>query len=239
MSERARTSGRPVAMITGATGGLGRVLAPELAGEGYDLALLGSDNGRLEALRDELGLDGEHTLSVAANLRDARGATAAIDAVYERFGRVDALAHLVGGWTGGMHIGRSPDDPYASMIDQHFWTSLNVVRDLAPRMVEAGFGRIVAVSSPMAAAPDAGMSAYAVGKAAQEALFAALAQEVVGTGVTVNVVRVRAIDTSGGAAGSEKDYATTPAEISAAIRYLFSPDARVVNGQRIGLHSGV
>jgi NAD(P)-dependent dehydrogenase (short-subunit alcohol dehydrogenase family) len=230
---------RRVAMITGATGGLGRVLASDLAAEGYDLALLGSDAGRLEALRDELGLDRERTLTVAANLRDALAVTSAIDTVYERFGRVDALAHLVGGWTGGMHIGRSPDDPYASMIDQHFWTSLNVVRDLAPRMVDAGFGRIAAVTSPMAATPDAGMSAYAVGKAAQEALFAALAQEVVTTGVTVNVVRVRAIDTSAGEGPSEKDYATTPTEISAAIRYLFSDDARVVNGQRIGLHSGV
>ena len=135
-------------------------------------------------------------------------------------------------------MGRSPDDPYRDMIDQHFWTSLNVVRELAPRMIDAGFGRIAAVSSPMAAAPDAGMSAYGVGKAAQETLFAALAQEVAGSGVTVNVVRVRAIDTEAGADGSEKAYATSPAEISAAIRYLFSDAARVVNGERIGLHGG-
>lgn len=226
-------------MITGATGGLGRVLAPDLAADGYDLALVGSSQDRLEALRDELGLDREHSVTVAADLRDAGATTAAIDTIYERFGRVDALAHLVGGWTGGIHIGRSPDDPYSSMIDQHFWTSLYVVRDLAPRMVEAGFGRIAAVSSPMAGTPDAGMSAYGVGKAAQEALLAALAQELAGTGVTVNVVRVRAIDTAAGKGGSDKDYATTPAEISAAIRYLFSDAARVVNGQRIGLHSGI
>ncbi len=57
--------------------------------------------------------------------------------------------------------------------------------------------------------------------------------------MTVNVLRVRAIDTAGGEAGSDKDYATTPREISAAIRYLFSADARVVNGERIGLHSGI
>ena len=232
-------SERRVAMITGATGGLGRVLAPDLAADGWDLALVGSSAERLTELVDELGLEPERVAAVVANLREQRAAVNAIDAAYERFGRVDALAHLVGGWTGGMHVGRSPDDPYRDMIDQHFWTSLNVVRELAPRMVDAGFGRIAAVSSPMAAAPDAGMVAYGVGKAAQETLFAALAQEVAGTGVTVNVVRVRAIDTSAGAGGSDKAYATTPAEISAAIRYLFSDAARVVNGQRIGLHSGV
>ncbi len=232
-------SGARVAIITGASGGLGRVLAPELAREGYDLALVGSDAGRLDALRDELGLDADHTLTLAADLRDAGAAAGAIDAVYERFGRADALAHLVGGWTGGMNVGRSPDEPYASMIDQHFWTTLNVVRELAPRMADAGYGRIVAVSSPMAAAPAAGMSAYGVGKAALEALFAGLAQEVGGSGVTVNVVRVRSIDTDAGEAGSAKADATSPAEISAAIRYLFSPAARVVNGERIGLHRGI
>ena len=230
---------RRVAMITGATGGLGRVLAPGLAADGWDLALVASSAERLRDLREDLGLPPERVEPFVADLRQRQDAAAVVDAAYDRFGRVDALAHLVGGWTGGTNVGQSPDDPYREMIDQHFWTSLNVVRELAPRMVDVGFGRIAAVTSPMAAAPDAGMSAYGVGKAAQETLFAALAQEVAGTGVTVNVVRVRAIDTSAGEAGSEKDYATSPAEISAALRYLFSDAARVVNGQRIGLHSGI
>jgi len=230
---------RRVAMVTGATGGLGRVLVPDLAADGWGLVLVGSSGDRLKKLIDEFGLDPDRTAAVAANLREQQAAVSAIDAAYERFGRVDALAHLVGGWTGGMNIGRSPDDPYRDMLDQHFWTSLNMVRELAPRMIDAGFGRIAAVSSPMAATPDASMSAYGVGKAAQETLFAALAQEVAGTGVTVNVVRVRAIDTAAGEAGSDKAYATAPAEISAAIRYLFSDAARVVNGQHLGLHGGV
>jgi NAD(P)-dependent dehydrogenase (short-subunit alcohol dehydrogenase family) len=226
-------------MVTGATGGLGRVLVPDLAADGWDLVLVGSSPERLDGLVADVGLPPERTLNVTADLRRQEAAVEAVEAAYERFGRVDALAHLVGGWTGGMHVGRSPDEPYADMIDQHFWTSLNVVRELVPRMVDAGFGRVAAVSSPMAAAPDAGMSAYGVGKAAQETLFAALAQEVAGSGVTVNVVRVRAIDTEAGADGSEKAYATAPAEISAAIRYLFSDAARVVNGERLGLHRGV
>jgi NAD(P)-dependent dehydrogenase (short-subunit alcohol dehydrogenase family) len=228
---------RPVALITGAGGGLGRVLAADLAADGYDLALMGSDAGRLESLRGDLGLDADRALTVAANLRDAEAAAAAIDAVYEHYGHVDALAHLVGGWTGGMTVARSPDEPYASMIDQHIWTSLNVTRELSPRMAEAGSGRIVAVSSPMAVAPEAGMSAYAIGKAGLEALFMALAQEVGESGVTVNVVRVRTIDpSSDGTTGSAQAHATTAAEISTAIRYLFSPEARVISGRAIPLH---
>ena len=223
---------RSVAVITGAGGGLGRVLAADLALDGYDLALVGTDPGRLEALRGDLGLDATHAFTVVANLRDREAAASAIDKVYERFGHVDALAHLVGGWTGGMTVARSPDEPYASMIDQHIWTPLNVTRELAPRMAEAGFGRIVAVSSPMAVEPQAGMSAYAIGKAGLEALFKTLASEVGDNGVTVNVVRVRTIDPSSDrTVGSTQGHATTAAEISAAIRYLFSPEARVINGR--------
>jgi 2,3-dihydro-2,3-dihydroxybenzoate dehydrogenase len=230
-------SDRPVALITGATGGLGRVLAPDLVADGYDLALFGSNAERLDGARAELDIDDDRISTVAVNLRDAQATAAAIDAVYERFGRIDALAHLVGGWTGGMQLGRSPDEPYASMIDQHLWTTLNVTRELSPRMAEAGAGRIVAVTSPMASEPDSGMSAYAVGKAAEEALLMALAREVGESGVTVNVVRVRTIDSSADpGAGSTMPYATTAAEISAAIRYLFSPEARVINGRRIPLY---
>jgi NAD(P)-dependent dehydrogenase (short-subunit alcohol dehydrogenase family) len=238
----APTSPRPVALITGAAGGLGRVLAADLAADGWDLALIGSNAGRLAELKAELGLPDDRVVGLTVDLRDADVAVDAVAAVYQRYGRVDALAHLVGGWTGGTRIVDADDDPYAAMLDQHLWSTLNVVRALVPRMVRAGHGRIAAVSSPMAAAPDAGMSAYAVGKAAQETLLAALAQELVGTGVTANVVRVRAIDTGGVREADPHGKGasmTTPAEISAAIRYLFSAEARVVNGQRISLHSGI
>lgn len=233
------TPARPVAIITGASGSLGRVLAADLASEGYDLALLGSDAGRLDALRDELELDPAHTLTVDVNLRDDEGAAAAVDEIYGRFANVDALAHLVGGWTGGTHVSDATDGPYASMLDQHLWTTLNVIRVLTPRMVQAGSGRIIAVTSPMASDPASGMSAYAVGKAAEEALLMTLAQEVAGSGVTVNVVRVRSIDPSSDpSVGSSQPEATTAAEISAAIRYLFTEEARVINGRRIPLHRG-
>lgn len=229
----------PVAVITGATGGLGRVLATDLAEDGYELALLGSDAGRLDELRDELGLAPTHTQTVAVDMRDATDVASGIDAVYQRYARVDALAHLVGGWTSAVPISDATDAPYAAMLDQHLWTTLNVTRELAPRMVRAGTGRIVAVTSPMASAPEAGMSAYAAGKAAEEALLMALAQEVAGAGVTVNVVRVRTIDPSADpTAGSSKAGATTAAEVCAAIRYLFKAEARVVNGRRIPLHGG-
>jgi NAD(P)-dependent dehydrogenase (short-subunit alcohol dehydrogenase family) len=236
------TEQHPVALITGAGGALGRVLSADLAADGYDLALLGSSAERLAALSTDLGLPEERILSVVADLRDASSTAEAIGSVYERFGQVDALAHLVGGWTGGTSIAETDDEPFESMVAQHLWTTLNVVRVLTPRMVAAASGRIVAVSSPLASRPTAGMGAYAVGKAAMEALLATLAQELSGTGVTANVVRVRTIDADHARdhEPSQKNASwTTPREISAAIRYFFSDDARVVNGERLALHSGI
>jgi NAD(P)-dependent dehydrogenase (short-subunit alcohol dehydrogenase family) len=231
-------SGPRVALVTGATGGLGRELAAALAADGWALALLSSDRGHLEALQREGGLLDDQVLLVPADLRQKQPAAEAIETVYARFGRVDALAHLVGGWTGGMRCVDEADGAYAGMLDQHLWSTLNVVRPLVPRMQAAGFGRIVAVSSPVAAMPDVGSSAYAVGKAAQETLLAAVAREVAGSGVTVNVLRVRAIDASGPdrTDAGTGPVRTSPDELIAAIRYLFSDAAGVVNGQRIGLY---
>jgi NAD(P)-dependent dehydrogenase (short-subunit alcohol dehydrogenase family) len=227
-----------VALITGATGGLGRVLAGHLGSDGWRLALLGTDQRRLDDLRGESGLADDGVLTVAADLRHRQPAADAVEAVYARFGRIDALAHLVGGWTGGPRCVDTDDGPYADMLDQHLWSTLNILRPLVPRMVGAGRGRIVAVSSPMAATPAAGQSAYAVGKAAQETLLAAVAAENKGSGVTVNVLRVRAIDTEGVRSRDPHGKGatmTTPDEICAAIRYLFSDAAGVVSGQRISL----
>lgn len=236
MTDRPGTSDRHVAVITGAAGGLGRVLAAELAVDGWDLALFGSSVARLGALEVELALPEERVAYLAVDLREAEASTTAIASAIARFGRIDALAHLVGGWTGGMRVADAADELYDSMLDQHLWSTLNVIRPLLPHMVAAGRGRIVAVSSPQAVAPDAGMSAYAIGKAAEETLLAALAQELAGTGVTVNVLRVRSIDPSADPhRPAERAGATTAAEISAAIRYLFSDVGRAAHGQRIDL----
>lgn len=233
---------RRVALITGASGGLGRVLASELAAEGYDLGLVGSSPDSLASVVGDLGLSPERVETAAADLRDEAAARAAVETIRARFGRIDVLAHLVGGWTGGTHVVDTDDEPFDSMLGQHLWSTLYVSRAVVPTMVEAGHGRIVAVSTPQAVRPSAGMAAYAVGKSAMEVLFRTLAQEVVGSGVTVNVVRVRTIDTDHerDREPSDKNRSwTTPEEISAALRFLLSDAAHVVNGEAIDLHSGI
>jgi NAD(P)-dependent dehydrogenase (short-subunit alcohol dehydrogenase family) len=132
-----------------------------------------------------------------------------------------------------------PDSEVTAMLGQHLWTTLNVVRAVIPAMTEAGWGRVVAVSSPMASTPGKEVAPYAIGKAAQEALLSTLAREVAGTGVTVNVLLVRQIDVDHerDAKPTAKNAAwTTPEEISAAIRQLLSDESSAINGAKIPLH---
>jgi len=124
------------------------------------------------------------------------------------------------------------------MLDQHLWTTLNTLQAVVPGMVARGFGRVVAVSSPFAAAPGPGGASYAMGKAAQETLIRTLAREHAADGVTANLLVVRTIDTDHvretNPARANAGW-TTPEELAEAMAWLASPAAAAVNGARIVL----
>ena len=229
---------RRVALVTGATGLLGRVVTAELAGDDRRLGLIGSDGARLDALVAELGVGPDASFTHAADLRDARATAAAVEAVLARFGRLDIVIHAIGGWSGGTPVSEVDPAEFATMLDQHFWTSLNVLQATVPTLVKAGWGRILAASSPVAMDPAPKLGPYAVAKAAQETLFATVAREVAGTGVTANVVLVRSIRAAtSGEPAAGGDRGTSPEQISATLRWLASDAAGAVNGARIPLYA--
>lgn len=218
-------------MISGATGGLGRVLARRLADEGSSLVLVGTDASRLDALASSLSLDPDRCLTVVADLRDAASSLAAVDAAIARFGQVDLLAHLVGGYAAGAALVDVDASQLRDMLDQHVWTTFNLGRALVPHMIAAGWGRVIAISPNLVTTPGPNAAAYTAAKAAQDALLVSLARELKGSGVTANLVVVRAIDTEHtGKAGW-----ATPEQIASTIVYLCSDDAALVNGARIPL----
>lgn len=228
----------PVVLVTGATGGLGRVVAATFAAEGARLGLVGTDGDRLATVAAACGLEADRWAAGIGDLSKADGATAAVDAVVERFGRIDAWLHVVGGWAGGTPVVALDHAEVRSMLDQHLWTTLHVAQAVVPGMIERGWGRIVAVSTPFAMTPGPRGASYAVGKAAEDTLVRALARELGGTGVTANLVVVRQIDTAHEreTAPSAKNATwTTPEEIAATMRFLCSDAAAAINGARIPL----
>ena len=223
--------GAPVVLITGATGPLGRAAAARFAADGASLALVGTDRARLDAAREALALDPARTLLLAADLRFGEAAREVAAAAVGHFGRVDVLLHLVGGWVGGTAVADLDHDEVRRMLDQHLWSTLHTVQAVLPGMLERGFGRVLAVSSPLAANPGARGASYAIAKSAEEVILRSLAKETAGTGVTANLLTVRAIAAGEGSPAS----ATPPEDLADVLAYLASPGAGSVTGQRIAL----
>jgi NAD(P)-dependent dehydrogenase (short-subunit alcohol dehydrogenase family) len=218
-----------VVVITGATGGLGRIVSQAFAEQGASLALISTSQDKLDSLADDLNLPADKVLTQAANLLDADAVQAAAEAVSAKFGHIDVLIHLVGGWTGGKTIAEADADDFKFMLDQHAWTTTYLLQAFSPKLAENGWGRVIAVTSPSATNPSAESGAYAVGKAAQETLILTLADEFEGTDVTANVIQVSYIDIKNEGKG------TSPDEIISAMLYLCSDEARKVSGTRLPL----
>ncbi len=228
-----------VTVIAGANGGLGQVLAKQFAEQGARLALFSRNIEALDEIVSDLALGQDRYVLGATDLSSPQGAQSAADAVIEKFGRADILLNVVGGWTGGKTVLDASTDEVSGMLDQHVWTTWHLAQALVPRLVDNGWGRIVAVSQPFAMAPPGKNSPYAIGKAGQEVIMLSLANELKGTGVTSNVVLVRSIDME-----HKRDTNTTPAnashttpeEIAAGMLYLCSDEAGMVNGARIPMY---
>ncbi len=228
---------RRVAVITGATGSLGRVVAAAFAGD-HRLALVGRDRSRLDQLATDLGLATSDWLPVVADLRDASATEAVATSVVDRFGRIDVLLHLVGGYEGGVALADLDPTTLEAMLGQHVWSTFHAIRAVVPSMVERGWGRIVAVSVSATASPPPKLGAYLAAKAAQETMLRVLAREVAANGVTVNVLAVKTIDAEH---LRETDPSpkhagwTTPEEIAAVMRLLCGDGGAAINGARIPL----
>ena len=227
-----------VAVITGATGGLGSTLARELATHGAKLALLGKDPDKLDSQVRSLSLPVERTFTQTVDLLDLALAKSAAAAILAKFGRIDILLHVVGGWTGGKALVELPAEDLESMLNQHVWTTFNVIQAFVPALINNGWGRVAMITSPFASRPHAKGGPYAVGKAGQEALMQTLSQELIGTGVTANLLQAKTIDIKRekvSALSTENATWTTPEELTAAVLYLLSDEAATINGAKLPL----
>ncbi len=228
-----------VVVITGATGGLGRVVSLSFAKAGSRIAVVGTNDQKLAVLEHELNLPLDRLISYSANLAESGAAKALREAVLDKFGRVDILLHLVGGWIGGKPVTQVTAEELSNMLEQHVWTTFHLTQAFIPVLLKNGWGRIIIVSSPVASNPPANNAPYTIGKSAQEALMLTLAEELKYTGVTANILRVRTIDVKHEreiSPSPKNVYWTAPEEIESAIEYLCSDEGGLVNGARLPLY---
>jgi len=217
-----------VVTITGATGRLGQVITAHFAGTGARLALLARSVEEAAARAAELPGGAERHAGFAVDLGSAESAVAAAAVVRERLGPASVLLHLVGGYAGGTPFVDGDDDEFRQQLDLNLWTTIHAVRAFLPDIAAAEHGRIVTVSTYVAATPTPKHAAYAASKAAVEALTLSVARDLAGTTATANVVVLRSI-------GVEKPTEQRPEEIAAVMAFLCTPEAGTVNGQRVNL----
>jgi NAD(P)-dependent dehydrogenase (short-subunit alcohol dehydrogenase family) len=229
--------GRVVA-IAGVAGGLGPVVAERLAGAGATIAGTDVSQERIDAVGASLGLPPGRWDGRAVDLLDEDATRAWCAALLERFSRVDAFLHLVGGWRGGQPLHEEPLEDWALLHDLLIRTVQHTTRAFHDALLAGEHGRFVLVSAKQAQAPSNSNAAYAAAKAAAEAWTLALADGFEGTSATANIVVVDAILTPRMREESPgEDFPTfTPAEqLAEAIAFLCSDAAEKMNGQRLPL----
>ena len=219
-----------VVVLTGATGALGMKAAHVFAARGDTLALLDRNQDRLDSLTRDLNLPDARLFATVVDLRDGAAIHSTTEAIAAKFGRVDALIHLVGGWVGGKTIPESSPDDLEAMLGQHVWTTFHLFQSLGPKLASNAWGRVMIVSASTVPKPPEKRGIYSAAKAAQENLVLTLSAELKDKGVTANIIQVKAIDVE------DKGTGTTPEEIVAAMLYLFSDEAAKVNGARMPLY---
>ena len=212
--------------ITGAFGVLGAA-ACKLAGEqGEKLALIDA------SWQVPASCPNEALVLGRVDLTDAVQAGAAMDAVVERFGQLDALLNIAGGFKwekveGGAY------ETWSDLYRLNVLTCANATRAAIPHLKRRAAGRIVNVGSAAALKASIGMGAYAASKAGVHALTQALAEELKGDGITVNAVLPSIIDTGANRADMPKaDFSAwvAPRDLAAVMLFLASEDARAVTG---------
>ena len=227
-----------IVAIAGAAGGLGPTVAARLAQAGATRALTDVDQGRLDAVTDGLDLPDDRLDARVVDLLSENAAKEWAAALTERFGRVDALLHLVGGWKGGEPLATASLADYEWLHDLLVRTVQHASRAFHDALAHEG-GRFVLVSSTQAQAPSGTNAAYGAAKAAAEAWTLALADSLAESGATANIVVVNAILTPQmREQNPDKPFKTFTStdDIAEAIAFLLSDAAAKMNGARLELH---
>ena len=217
-------------MITGTAGNLGRAVAAAFAQEAANLVLVDLTSDSLERA---FGAATPAMQFVPTNLLDAAQVQASAGAALGRFGRIDVLCNLAGGFRMGEPVHRTADSTWNFLLDINARTLLHTARAVVPAMLDRGGGRIVNVAAFAARQGQAHMAAYCVAKDAVIRLTEAMSAELREKNINVNCVLPTIIDTpENRAAMPDADPArwVDPQDLARVIHFLASDGARAVHG---------
>jgi NAD(P)-dependent dehydrogenase (short-subunit alcohol dehydrogenase family) len=214
-----------VVIVTGAKGGLGTFVTGAFLAAGARVV------GVSRSIKDS---DFPHPdfSAIPAELSSGDAADKVVERVVERFGRVDILAHVMGGFAGGQSVAETDDATFEKMLDLHYRAAFYIARAVLAPMRAQGSGRILAVASRQAAEPAAMAGAYSASKAALASLIRTIALENKDRCISANAVLPGTMDTP----SNPGPQFVKPAQVAAMLVHLASDDAAQVTGAAIPIY---
>ena len=227
------SSGNRTVIVTGAAGNLGKAVAAAFTAEGANLVLVDVERGRLEQAFDA---ESDRRVFAPANLLEMSAAAGVARGALSRFGRIDVLCNIAGGFRMGETVHETSDENWNFLFDINTRTLLHAVRAVVPHMVSAGGGKIVNVGAFAAQKGAAQMGAYTASKATVIRMTEAMAAELRDKNVNVNCVLPTIIDPPENRAAMPKANPAkwvAPADLANVIVFLASDAARAVHGAAV------
>lgn len=235
-----------VALVTGATGGIGLEIAKALHAQGATVALSGRRVEQLEALKAELG---ERAEIFPADLADPASVDALIPAVEKALGGVDILVNNAGITRDNLFM-RMKDAEWNDILSVNLGGAFRLARASLKGMMKKRWGRIISITSVVGVTGNPGQANYAAAKAGLIGMSKSLAQEVASRNITVNCVAPGFIATAMTEALTDDQKSQiagripagrmgTPQEIAASVVYLASEEAAYVTGSTIHVNGGM
>lgn len=239
-----------VALITGATRGIGKQIAITLANNGYDIAInYRTENDDLKNTKEEIEKNNVKCLAVKGNVAIFEDCEKFVEEVIKEFGKIDVLVNNAG-ITRDTLIMRMKKEDFESVINTNLVGTFNVTKNVISHMLKARSGRIINISSVVGVSGNAGQTNYSASKAGIIGFTKSLAKEVASRNILVNAVAPGFIET--GMTDVLKDEIKqdiekniplkrigTPQDVANVVKFLASEDSSYITGQVINVDGGM
>ena len=215
-----------VVLVTGANGGLGTYVTQAFLDAGA--TVIGTSRKIQQS-----DFNNPNFSAVPAEISTREGAKVLVDQVVARYGKLDVLAHTVGGFAGGQSIADTDDATFQRMFDLNLYCVFHILRAAVPPLRQTGTGRIIAIGSRAALEPGAGVGAYSASKAAMVPLIKTVALENKDAGLTANVILPGTMDTPANRKAipnADVSKWVQPAAVAGLVVWLAGDSGKDVNG---------
>ncbi len=238
-----------VALVTGASRGIGREIALQLAAHGADVVLAARSAAGLREVAAEIEAQGRQALCLPLDVSDPERIREAVGGIPEPFDRIDILVNNAGVTRDGLML-RMKDEDWKTVLATNLGGAFYLTRQVLAGMVRRRYGRIVNLTSVVAMTGNPGQANYVASKAALIGLTRSLAREVASRNITVNAVAPGFVETDMTAGLGEKARQKMlegvplgrpgePAEVAAAVRFLASSEAGYITGHVLHVNGGM